>query len=582
MFRRGMKMGQLSLRMQITLAMASVVLVTAVAVAYIGHDRLNEKIDEDIETRTLWSLRVATRIFAEGAPIFMVERNAANEPERLKLTSPAASSFDNFSPRELSQIVDSISEANRGTATIFRWREEKKDFERVATTVKKPDGSRATGTFLGQNGAVYPFMMRKEAYRGVANILGEPYQTGYLPILDPKGEPAGILYIGVGKMSELRAVSGQFTRALFLGSSIILLFVLGIAIYLTQRLLRPIGQVAAATDALASGRENVEIPCLDRKDQVGLIARAVEGFAGAVSRQREQERASAEEALRMAARKEEMDQMVQSFRTIVQDQLGKLRQGADRVLATSETIRKVVSTASDRVSDGVSAADDGANAISEVALATNQFASSIAEIAARSNDAATVVRNATDIGKHAESIAGELSVAVSKISTAVAFISSIASQTNLLALNATIEAARAGDAGKGFAVVASEVKELSNGTSRAATEIAELVKGIENVTTAVTQATREIGQGLVSINETTLVIAAAVTEQEQVTRGIAGNADSAAQRSDVVRSGFAEVQGAIENTAGAANELEQLSKEFAVSSDQLVDEIETFLRRMAA
>jgi hypothetical protein len=73
-----------------------------------------------------------------------------------------------------------------------------------------------------------------------------------------------------------------------------------------------------------------------------------------------------------------------------------------------------------------------------------------------------------------------------------------------------------------------------------------------------------------------------VTEQEQVTRDIAGNADAAAQRGDIIRSGFEDVRKAIENTANAANALELLSQQFAVSSDQLVDEIETFLTRMAA
>ena len=576
------RLGRLSLRGQLTLAMSGIVLGTVLAVAFIGRERLVSKIEEDIATRTFWALRVATRVFAEGAPIFIVEKNAANEPERLKLTSPASSSLDNFSPRELTQIVDSISEANRGTATIFRWRQEKKDFERIATTVKKPDGSRAVGTFLGQNGVVYPFMLKSEPYRGIAHILGEPYQTGYLPIIDPKGEPVGILYIGIGKIADLHASTGYLVRDLAIGSLFVMIVVIGFALLLTERLLRPLGKVAEATNALAGGADQIDIPCRDRTDQIGQIARAVEGFAGAVALQREQERVSVVEAQKMAARKAEMDALVQQFRHSVQETLGKLRTGADKVLGTSQDIRQVVAQASDRVSDGVTAAEDGAGAIAEVATATNQFASSIAEIAARSNDAASVVRKAADTGKHAETIATELSTAVDKISTAVAFISSIASQTNLLALNATIEAARAGEAGKGFAVVASEVKELSNGTSRAATEIAELVKSIENVTGAVTEATREIGQGLGSINETTLVIAAAVTEQEQVTRDIAGNADAAAQRGDIIRSGFQDVRKAIENTANAANALELLAQQFAVSSDQLVDEIETFLRRMAA
>ncbi len=570
-----------SLRAQLAMTMVALTIATGLAMAFIGYHRLSAKIGEDIEFRTFWSLRVAVRVLAEGAPIFTVERNADKEPEVLKLTSPAAM-LDNFSIGELTQIVDSISEANRGTATIFRWNEEKKDYIRVATTVKKPDGTRAVGTVLGQTGVVYPYMLRKEAYRGVAHILGEPYQTGYLPIIDSKGVAVGILYIGVGKIAELEASTNQFIRDLFMGSLGVLALAVLLTLVATDRLLRPLGRVAEATNALASGAEDVVIPHRERPDQIGIIARAVEGFSEAVGQQREQERNSIEEAGRVAARKEEMDRLVGQFRHSVRDLLDQLRSGADKVRSTSQDIRDVVHNANDRVTEGRAAADDGANAIAEVATATNQFASSIAEIAGRSNDAAGIVRKAAETGQRAEAVASELATAVDRIATAVAFISSIASQTNLLALNATIEAARAGEAGKGFAVVASEVKELSNGTSKAATEIAELVKSIEGVTQAVTGATREIGQGLSSINETTLVIAAAVTEQEQVTRDIAANADSAAQRSDVIRSGFTDVQHAIENTTAAAHSLEVLSQEFSTSSDRLVQEIEEFLQRMAA
>lgn len=570
-----------SLRVQLAITMLGLIILTIVAMAVIGTQRLNAKIDEDIEVRTNWSLRVAVRIFSEGAPIFQVEKNAAGEPEYLRLTS-APGMLDNFSSGELTQIVDSISEANRGTATFFRWKEDKKDFVRIATTVKKPDGTRAVGTFLGQGGKVYPYMLRKQAYRGIAIILGEPYQTGYLPIIDTMGQPVGILYIGVGKLAELAVSTNQFNRDLAVGSLVILGLALLLTLLATDRLLRPLGRVSEATNALASGDENVAIPHRDRPDQIGIIARAVEGFSEAVGQQRALERDSVEAAQHLAARKEEMDQMVDQFRNSVRELLSQLRSGADKVQQTSQDIKGVIAQANQRVGEGRNAAEDGANAISEVATATNQFASSITEIAARSNDAAGIVRKATETGQHAESVASEMQSAVERISTAVAFISSIAAQTNLLALNATIEAARAGEAGRGFAVVASEVKELSNGTSKAATEIAELVKGIQGVTQAVTGATREIGQGLGAINETTLVIAAAVTQQEQVTREIAINADSAAERSDVIRAGFDDVQSAMENTTTAAGSLEALSQEFAQSSDRLVDEIEDFLKRMAA
>ncbi|MCA3660207.1 MAG: Cache 3/Cache 2 fusion domain-containing protein, partial [Methylobacterium sp.] len=144
---------------------AGLVAVAIVATTIIGLSRMNSKIMEDIDHETRWSIRVATTVLNDRVPIFQVENNSAGEPEILKVTN-SASQLDNMSILELTQIVDVISAVNKGTATLFRWDSAKKDYIRVATTVKKPDGTRATGTFLGQNGVVYPFMQRKEAYRG--------------------------------------------------------------------------------------------------------------------------------------------------------------------------------------------------------------------------------------------------------------------------------------------------------------------------------------------------------------------------------------------------------------------------------
>lgn len=81
----------------------------------------------------------------------------------------------------------------------------------------------------------------------------------------------------------------------------------------------------------------------------------------------------------------------------------------------------------------------------------------------------------------------ELKQNADKMQTIMGLIGNVAKQTGLLALNASIEAARAGEAGKGFSVVASEISGLSAQTNEATGEINALIVSIVESIGAVTE-----------------------------------------------------------------------------------------------
>ena len=92
------------------------------------------------------------------------------------------------------ELVDRVVAQAGGTATIFVKSGE--DYVRVATNVKKDDGSRAIGTVLDPKGKAIVSIKNNEAFYGEVDILGKPYITGYDPIRDQAKNVIGIYYVG--------------------------------------------------------------------------------------------------------------------------------------------------------------------------------------------------------------------------------------------------------------------------------------------------------------------------------------------------------------------------------------------------
>ncbi|MDH6233031.1 hypothetical protein M2281_003642 [Mesorhizobium soli] len=91
-------------------------------------------------------------------------------------------------------LVDDVVKEAGGTATIFV--KSGDDYVRVATNVKKDDGSRAIGTVLDPKGKAIESIKKGEAFYGEVDILGKPYVTGYDPIKDAEKHVIGIYYVG--------------------------------------------------------------------------------------------------------------------------------------------------------------------------------------------------------------------------------------------------------------------------------------------------------------------------------------------------------------------------------------------------
>jgi hypothetical protein len=94
-------------------------------------------------------------------------------------------------------VVDAVAKDHGGVATIFV--KTGNEYKRVATTVKKEDGSSAVGTPLDPKSAAIARLNNGEAYYGDATVFGKTYDAGYEPIKDASGAVIGAYFVGQPK-----------------------------------------------------------------------------------------------------------------------------------------------------------------------------------------------------------------------------------------------------------------------------------------------------------------------------------------------------------------------------------------------
>jgi methyl-accepting chemotaxis protein len=564
-----------SLTAKVILTTACGVVAATLLTTFVAWRTIEEETTLNIEKATEWSLRVAAETFVAAHQGYALEYGKDGLVQRI--VGPALPDYND------NEAVDKITRINRGTVTIFRHDGDKNDFVRLTTSVKKADGSRAIGTVLGNQGVVFPFIMRGEVYRGVANILGVPYQTGYMPIAETAGKPIGILYIGVGKLHELREAPDALLRKLFIASAVILVLCAALStLVMTWQVARPLTALAAATRAIADDRSDIDVPYLDRKDECGALAAALNSLKDGMkerARLRGAESASLEERARLA---EGREGAIRAFREVVRRLSDRLKAGSSELDTSSARLAEAISATADMASGAKASAGQTSSSIGMVAGASDQISSSIREVAARAEDAAKVAAGAVSTGETSQQGVQELQRGAEKIGEVINVIRAIAAQTNLLALNATIEAARAGEAGRGFAVVAAEVKALATQTSVATEEISGQVSQIQSASGEVVTAFQAVMSALMDVDRVAASIASAVEQQGVATAEIARSASQAAEGAEEMSHLVVSLDDMTTGASAAVDSLDKTAQSFRSGADELVGAVDAFLARVAA
>ncbi len=264
------------------------------------------------------------------------------------------------------------------------------------------------------------------------------------------------------------------------------------------------GPLAALQDMmgrLAGGETKLDVPGIDRGDEVGTMAKAVLVFRdNAVAMEKAAEikaRADAEqkhvvEEVGLGLGKLAAGDLTAELQGFPAD-YAKLQGDFNAAVGELRTAMAAIARATANIHGGsgeISAASD------DLSRRTEQNAASLEETAAAMTEITATVQNSAIGAAEANKLVqatqadaqesskvvgaavnamGEIEKSSQRITRIITVIEKIAFQTNLLALNASVEAAHAGEAGRAFAVVANEVRALAQRSADAAQEIGQLI-----------------------------------------------------------------------------------------------------------
>ncbi|MGK2940778.1 MAG: methyl-accepting chemotaxis protein, partial [Immundisolibacter sp.] len=395
-------------------------------------------------------------------------------------------------------------------------------------------------------------------------------------LIDFQREQAATLYARNAAMYQTsRLVTGTLMLAtLVIGGWGVFTTVGGVSL--------PLARITSAMRAVAKGEIDGAAVDLDRRDEIGSLARALEVFK---ENRRQAEMLQNEQQIEQAGKEQRrvaIEGFISEFDTSLAQALNTLNSSAEELRATAQSMSQTAEFTDLRAATVAAASEQATANVKTLAAAAEQLATSIAEIGRHGSHSAEIATRALESAEVTNAKVQSLADAAGKIGDVVTLINGIASQTNLLALNATIEAARAGDAGKGFAVVASEVKSLAKQTAEATEEVASQIAAIQAATQEAISSIQGIGSTIRELNDTANVISRQVKEQGQATQDIARNIAQTAAGTQEVSQNITEVSSAAAETGAAAGQLLGSADELARQGTTLRDEVNRFLGELRA
>ncbi|EQB07950.1 methyl-accepting chemotaxis protein [Novosphingobium lindaniclasticum] len=305
----------------------------------------------------------------------------------------------------------------------------------------------------------------------------------------------------------------------------------------------PLAELSRTTTTLAEGG-TARVPSLDRGDELGDVAKAVEQFRMAAVNRAEADAAAARaqqvitSALRDGLAALSEGDLTARIQAEFPADYAELKTNFNEALSTLGTLIAAVGQSTEAIRTG---SGEIAQASEDLARRTESSAASLEQTAAavtqmdgrlkatavsatrtveRADGAISTVRGGRETAHEAVEAMTRVADSAKGIDSVIEGLDKIAFQTRVLAMNAAVEAGRAGEAGRGFAVVADLVSALAMRAEEEAGRARDQLTTTQSEIVSAVEMVRHVDEAL-----------AAITSDVEEVHGLLGSmaADNQAQ-----------------------------------------------------
>src|SRR5262245_18636996 len=163
-------------------------------------------------------------------------------------------------------------------------------------------------------------------------------------------------------------------------------------------------------EALRNGELDIQVPSLERKDEIGVLARAAEMFRTNLMRMRTLEAEQKETQAKAAGqRKEEMQQLADDFEQAVGHIVETVSSSATALETAAATLTRTAQTTEQLSSVVADASEEASSNVQTVAAAADQLSSSVEEISQRVHESNRIAADAVKQAERTDGRIAELS-----------------------------------------------------------------------------------------------------------------------------------------------------------------------------